>query len=359
MDNPIAKKPDNPFSLSFGKEPQSLIPRPVVVDEVLSAFKSDTPPTQIYIITGVRGSGKTVTLSNIARLFENEDQWIVIDLNPERDLLESLAAKLYDAGKLRRLFLKANFSFSFKGLGLTISGDKPISDVESLLDLMLAELKRQGKRVLITIDEVSNNQFTKVFAHAFQGFLRKDFGVFLLMTGLYQNISLLQEEKTLTFLYRSPKIFLTPLNFGAIASSYSSLFKIDDEAAAKLAKLTGGYAFAYQVLGYLLFEKGKRSADAEILSLYDQYLEDFVYEKVFSELSSNDRKVLLAIDGQDEAPISFILKQTGMKPNVLSVYRSRLIRRGIIESSQRGSIRFALPRFFLFLKRKESADACY
>ena len=48
------------------------------------------------MITGVRGSGKTVMLTDISKHFKNEKDWIVIELNPDRDMLQGIAAKLYD-----------------------------------------------------------------------------------------------------------------------------------------------------------------------------------------------------------------------------------------------------------------------
>lgn len=80
----------------------------------------------------------------------------------------------------------------------------------------------------------------------------------LLMTGLYENVSKLQNEKSLTFLYRTPKIQMDPLSIGAITSNYATYLKIDYDKAIKLAKFTKGYAFAYQTLGFILFEKNKK-----------------------------------------------------------------------------------------------------
>ena len=49
-------------------------------------------------------------------------------------------------------------------------------------------------------------------------FLRQDLPVFLLMTGLYNNIHALQNDKALTLLLRTPRIELEPLNPIAIAN---------------------------------------------------------------------------------------------------------------------------------------------
>ena len=60
----------------------------------------------------------------------------------------------------------------------------------------------QSIKLLITIDDAINNQNVKVLTHTFQALLRKDYKVFMLMTGLYENISALQNNKSLTFLPR-------------------------------------------------------------------------------------------------------------------------------------------------------------
>lgn len=97
---------------------------------------------------------------------------------------------------------------------------------------------------------------------AFQIFIRHDLPVFLLMTGLYENIYELQNAKTLNFLYRAPKIALGPLNIGAIASNYATIFQKNREEAMQMAALTDGYSFAFQTLGYLTW-----NADGDYVSV--------------------------------------------------------------------------------------------
>ena len=84
----------NPFSLTFGKEPLSLISRNLQNEEIIESFKADNPDFQVCMITGVRGSGKTVAMTTIANDLRKDDQWLVVDLNPERDLLNALASEL-------------------------------------------------------------------------------------------------------------------------------------------------------------------------------------------------------------------------------------------------------------------------
>ena len=75
-------------------------------------------------------------------------------------------------------------------------------------------MTKKKKRLLITIDEVTNTKKMRIFASAFQIFVRQDYPIFLLMTGLYENIHELQNEKSLTFLYRAPKLRLGLLDNG-------------------------------------------------------------------------------------------------------------------------------------------------
>ena len=52
----------NPFSISFGKKPYQYIERDLVIDEIIDEISSDIIQNQCFMLTGVRGSGKTVTM---------------------------------------------------------------------------------------------------------------------------------------------------------------------------------------------------------------------------------------------------------------------------------------------------------
>ena len=71
------------------------------------------------MITGVWGSGKTVMLTDISKHFRKDKDWIVIELNPDRDLLYSFAAKLYDQKNLKDLFIKAKLDLSVLRIGVS------------------------------------------------------------------------------------------------------------------------------------------------------------------------------------------------------------------------------------------------
>ena len=335
----------NPFSLSFGIEPTKYISRIAQTEKIISSFNSSTSENRAYMITGVRGSGKTVMLSNIASQFRNMDEWIVIELSPVKDMLQALAAKLYTAKGIGNIFTDAKINLSAFGIGISIDNTIPISDIDTAIERMLEEVSKKKKKVLVLVDEAINNEFIKIFATSFQIYIRQKYPIYLLMTGLYENIYDLQNEKSLTFLYRAPKIYLKPLNINAIANSYKDTFDIDINDAMMMAKLTKGYPFAYQVLGYLKWDMGVNAPIDKIMNNYDQYLEEYVYEKIWVDLSETDRKIVELIAVNGELKIKDIREDMSMKSGSMSVYRERLKRKGIIDTSKYGYISLILPRF--------------
>lgn len=339
---------NNPFTIAFGREPNNVIKRRKQINQIRDTFLSDNPMTYAYVITGVRGSGKTVLLSGICNEFKKEDDWIVIELNPDRNMLESFAAKLYENSHLKYKFLEKELSFSFHGLTLTLTGKNPVFDVENLLEKMLTILNKHNKKVLVAIDEVSNNKEVRTFIHSFQILNRQQLPIFLLMTGLYENVKNLENDKTLTFLYRAPKIDIDPLDLLQIKNEYINALGVSNDTAIKLSKLTSGYAFGYQTLGYLMFESNNQ-LDDRLLNKYDEYLKEFVYDKVWSELSNTYRKILKCLGENETGDVETIYKAVGMKKSTFSFYRDRLIKSGIIYSTGWGFVDFALPRFKEFI----------
>ena len=62
----------NPFTISFGMEPSQYIERFSQLEEIESTFLSEEPASRIFMISGVRGSGKTVMLSTVSERFSKK-----------------------------------------------------------------------------------------------------------------------------------------------------------------------------------------------------------------------------------------------------------------------------------------------
>lgn len=291
-------------------------------------------------------------MTNIADILSKRDDWIVVELNATRDLLQSLASRLYAVPRLHDCFLKAKLDFSAFGLGVSIENAAPVTDVEDMVAKMLDQLQKLGKRLLITIDEVVYSEQMKVFASAFQIFMRQEYPIFILMAGLYENIYELQNNKSLTFLYRAPKIILEPLNLTAVRQHYKNIFALEEEKAERMAALTRGYPFAFQVLGYLYWEHRDTMTLNEILPEYDQYLEEYVYSKIWLEMSEKDKEILQVLAVSGEIKVKNLREKLRLASEQFSVYRERLKRKGVIDTRQYGMVSMALPRFEEFIKMR-------
>ena len=334
----------NPYTLTFGKEPIEYIKRIAEERQILEDFLAPNPPQQVYMISGVRGYGKTVFMTDVSQAIGKDKDWIVVDLNPYKsDLMQEAAAYLSSIQGLAQIFQKAKLNFSLFGFGLEVSDAAPIADIQVALERMIENLAQHHKKILFTIDEVTASPQIKAFTFAVQQMLRKNSPVFLLMTGLYQNISDLQNEKNLTFLYRAPKIILSPLNIGAMADNYRQNIKLTADAAREMAKLTKGYPFAFQVVGYFLWKDSTNFT--KVISQSRQYLEEQSYEKIWSELSAKDRELAGAIAQCPGGSIREIKELLHIEQNELNPYRKRLIRKGIADGSVRGYLTFSLPFF--------------
>lgn len=153
----------NPFTLVFGKKPVQYVSRIVQTNRIIEDYEAVPAVNQICMVTGVRGSGKTVMMTNIADMLSKRDDWIVVELNATRDLLQSLASRLYAVPRLHDCFLKAKLDFSAFGLGVSIENAAPVTDVEDMVAKMLDQLQKLGKRLLITIDEVVYSEQFSVY----------------------------------------------------------------------------------------------------------------------------------------------------------------------------------------------------
>lgn len=344
----------NPYSLNFGFEPENYIERAIEVDQVIENFENEKSGSRLYMITGIRGCGKTVTMTEIEKHFRDKKDWIVIDLNPELDLLNELAAELSNRPSAMQIFKDAKINLSAFGFGLEIDGVPPITSINVALDRMLEKLTKSGKKVLIAVDEVTNSENIKSFVSQFQIYMRKKYGVYMLMTGLYKNVYDLQNEESLTFLYRAPKIRLNALNVDRIALEYKQRFKLSADKATEMANFTEGYAYAYQVLGYLCF-KHNTTYD-EVVQEFDLYMGEYSYDKIWSELSKEDKKTIVAMCQAKSMKAADIKAFSGQSDNYYNRYRTRLLEKEVIKKADYGYVKFTLPRFKEYALNKATKE---
>ena len=342
---------NNPFSLAFGNTPYVEIDRSNVEFDIINDFNGEHSVSNAYMITGVRGSGKTVYMTNICKRLRQDKRWVVIEVSQEEDIIKQIAYKLAKDSDFGELVVSAKIDISIFNVEISKTMNNSTETFSIVLERLLSLAEKKGKRIAVAIDEAVNNRYIKEFAHEFQICLRKDFPIYLIMTGLYENIYEIQNEKTLTFLYRTPRIEMQPLKLYKISESYEEIFDITSEQARKMSEMTQGYAFAYQVLGYFYYESNTDDL-TKIENKYCNYLGEYVYEKIWSELSEKDREVVTTMIEMDgKIRVKDLRDKLGVDSSKFSHYRDRLKRKGVVNLSDYGYISFSLPYFKEFIKK--------
>lgn len=349
----------NPFTTTFSKAPEYTYIATQKTDEILDNFSYENPSESVYKITGVRGSGKTVILAKVEEELRSnlnhEKGWLVFDLNPTRDMLGQIAAMLHKEGygksdtKNRSVNDSATVFGTGGGVGYSAEREDAFFDIGVEIESMIIQAKENGKKILIGIDEVSKTTEMVKFASEYGRWLRANYPVFLVCTGLYENIQEVSNVKNLTFFRRATTIRTEPLNMVRMSEMYRNRLDVDLEKAREMARITKGYAYAFQELGVLYFKKKNHESLEDILPELKAELFAYSYEKVWEEMTEADRFLARLLVNKDEYKREEVLKLMGDRSGNYSMYRDRLIKRGILESRQ-AYISFALPFFSDYIK---------
>ena len=349
----------NPFTTTFSKIPKYTYIHTEKTEEVLENFIYDRPSESVYKVTGVRGSGKTVILAKIEEELKNNSDtyknWLIFDVNPTRDILGQIAVMLDKAGfgtkkkKATGINFSASILGSGVGIGYTAENDNKLFDIGVKIEEMLKTVQSKNAKILIGMDEIYKSEETVMFASEYGKWLRAGYPVYFVCTGLYENIQELSNVKNLTFFRRATTIKTEPLNTIRMAEMYKNKLNVDNKLARTMANITKGYAYAFQELGALYFKKKEDETFDDVLSNLKTELFAYSYEKIWEEMSSEDKFLIKLLTEKEEYKREEVLKLMGDKAQNYSVYRDRLLKRGIISAKQ-GYIGLALPYFADYVK---------
>ncbi|MBP2057296.1 energy-coupling factor transporter ATP-binding protein EcfA2 [Lactobacillus colini] len=356
----------NPFNPSFGKIPSIFLNRDSLTSRVVTELKDGDSPFQTSLIYGQRGSGKTTLMTNFANILNQKEDWLVIDLVLDDDLLDSLINQLRNRLANHTSLQNLDLKLGIGGLGVNaqFSKNNP-QNFQSLFEKYLSQLNAAGIQVLINIDEIETTSQLRKLVSCYQVMLRKNLKVSLLMAGLPENVSELQNDKVLTFLLRANRIVLTPLSATDIMESYRCTFEndgyhISHETLLYMTKQTLGFAYAFQLLGYYVWRFSQENKIKEITiqsvqAILDDYVADLnrnVYFKIYNEMSNKEQQFVQAMATIDKPKIKVqhIGQIMGKPANYISVYRKKLIDNQVIKSSGYGYVSFILPYFDQYVK---------
>lgn len=129
-----------------------------------------------------------------------------------------------------------------------------------------------------------------------------------------------------------------------------------------MAKVTAGYPYAFQLLGYLVWKKAAEEISIDVVkNILDEYKVNLfrnVYTKVYSEMSNGDRKILKIIAHSANASVTpkNLAQELGRTPGYVSTYKKRLLEDQVIEIGSNGQIGFSLPYFKDFVLENEEME---
>ena len=351
----------NPFNPSFGRVPPVYVEREEQIRNLCEEFENPNSPYQTTMIYGQRGCGKTAFMVAVSDEMRKKDDWIVVDLPSEGNILLSYVQNIYNQSTkdLKKIIDKVvGVSLSVAGTGIGFTLDKGEPNYTIMLEHILTELDKHGQKVLATIDEVEPNKNLKEFIFAYKHLMQMNLPIRLLMAGLPQNINAFQNAKGLTFLLRAQRLELPLLNIPIIKRQYKIAFKntkraIDDASLTRMALETKGYAYAFQLMGYLVWNSEEVDVNAaaveDILDDYKTFLYANAYTAICNGLSEKDLEFIKAmvknIESEKKVKMEDIAKTLNKDISYISTYRKRLIADEIISSEGHGYVMFILPYF--------------
>lgn len=358
----------NPFSPSFGMIPKIYLDRTQLLNDIAEDLNNPNSPYRTSMIYGMRGIGKTTFMTDLADKMAKNKNWLVVDLAMNNSLMKTLIGEIYQSldFKIQQMLQSIKgLNFSAFGLEFGFDKDNQFNTFQIVFENILSILKKEGKSLLITIDEINISQELIDFTAIYQLMLRKRYNISLLMTGLPSTIIDLQNVDGLTFLLRSGRIELDMLNLLDIKLKYQQIFtqankKISNDTLNEIAKLTQGYSYAFQLLGYLLWKNSQNEITSEtvatILPEYKIQLARNAYGKMFHELRPVQRKFLsiMAHASQEEIKTNYIAQKMNKPMNYISVYRQQLLDSQLIQAPAYGLLKFSLPYFKEFILDNET-----
>lgn len=355
---------DNPFRPGFGSWPPSFVGRES--DELQFREGLANGPGSRYhrsLLTGPRGVGKTVLLAAFRDIAEPQGYVsVAVDANDGmlrricRDL-RIIEAAFDDNPKWKATKVRAGLSFGHVDFSRHADGavvdDDPMSALKPLLERVTTiVLERGGAGLLLTVDELHAAKLVELerLGNDLQHVPEVVFAAAALPTVDDQIFA----TAGATFFSRLARFNLEPLT---VAESLAAIqppiddagIRYDKQAMKTTVAKTKGYPYLLQLLGYEIWRRLTPGdvIDAEVL---DAALEEAQTQSIFDvlgptwrQLSPSSKRVLGAIASRSPGAVAVadVREALGKSSSWFSVYRSRLLKAGVIESPERGMVALA------------------
>lgn len=362
----------NPFKPTAGKMPPILIGRQSIIDDFKEGLENGAgAPGRLMLITGQRGYGKTVMLTELGRVAKDAG-WEVISETASEGMCDRLASALVRPGmKLRGVNVQP--SIGVPGIlnaslgGASFSVDQIALTLREVVNQRLAKMPR-GKGIVFTIDEAQAASMADMVALAttIQHVIRDEdmrdvsdsdkHGVAFVFAALPSLMDELLHERVLTFLRRSVQHDLGLVAYPDVRSAYIEVVRegglaIDSEVAELAAEASDGYPYMIQLVGYYMWRAAEVRGSKEIeeadviqgkkdaLVLFD----DAVCALLFDGLTAAQKLFVKAVakEAPQPAKVSEIANRAHRSASWVSKYRASLIKERVVESAGYGLVRLS------------------
>lgn len=362
----------NPFKPTAGKMPPILIGRQSIIDDFKEGLENGAgAPGRLMLITGQRGYGKTVMLTELGRVAKAAG-WEVISETASEGMCDRLVSALVRPGmKLRGVNVQPSIGVS--GIlnaslgGASFSVDQVALTLREVVNQRLAKMPR-GKGIVFTIDEAQAASMADMVALAttIQHVIRDEdmrdvsdsdkHGVAFVFAALPSLMDELLHERVLTFLRRSVQHDLGLVAYPDVRSAYIEVVRegglaIDSEVAELAAEASDGYPYMIQLVGYYMWRAAEVRGSKEIeeadviqgkkdaLVLFD----DAVCAPLFDGLTAAQKLFVKAVakEAPQPAKVSEIANRAHRSASWVSKYRASLIKERVVESAGYGLVRLS------------------
>lgn len=386
----------NPFAPGAGSRPPELAGRDKIISDALTSIRRAAigRPARSLMLLGLRGVGKTVLLTEIESLAENEgaitsfveapeNQRLALLLYPKihqvlRRLSTIESAKQAGYGALRALRSFASaFSISVGDVSISVDPEPGTADSGILeldltdLFLRVGETAKAAKRPwVLLIDEVQylTTEELGALIVALHRCTQRNLPVLFFGAGLPQIAALSGDAKSYAerlFSYPHVGALGEPDARDAIKKPIADEGEdISEEAVADIIRHTHGYPYFLQEWGFQSWNHAATSPiEAEDVSSASSAalgrLDDGFFNVRYDRLTPKEKEYVYAMACLGPGPhrSSEVASKLGKKSQALGPIRQNIINKGMIYMPAHGDIAFTVPLFDEFLLRVHKAEA--
>ncbi|WLP87545.1 ATP-binding protein [Corynebacterium stationis] len=323
-------------------------------------------PDRAMLISGTRGIGKTVLLTELEDIAEARG-WISVRAIGSTSMAEHLINTAIPAQIAK---LNPQAETRLKSLGVAGLGRveteldprygqlQPVPTVETRIRQLLEYTSGSG--VFIAIDEVQDapSEDLAAVAQAFQNLIKDELPVALAFAGLTVGTRDLLDLPGTTFLRRASAYELGPLTADdtvnlLAATADGSGIHFGDAAARRAATASFGFPYLVQLIGALAWRVTKDQVEEEVAqetidAILKEAIDTFgsqVHRPALRHVTDLQREFLrsMARLGGEEQSISEIAGLLKKTTTGISRIRAALIKQELIEPSSHGYVRFTQP----------------